>query len=183
MNGSPAFSNPNTQRLFLALWPPTELGRELGRLAAKIDPGPGRYVVPEDIHLTLVFLGSVDASFRGCAERVAVAIRAESFTLVLEQIACWPKAGVLWAGPRQVPASLLHLVRELNAGLTACGHTAEQRAYAPHLTLARKLRSCPAPQSIEPLKWEVHRFSLVQSRTRADGARYEILRSWPLNSP
>ena len=177
-------SSPETQRLFFALWPPAGLGRELYRLAGDIlRDGAGRRVLPENIHLTLVFLGSVNASFRVCAERAATTVRAEPFTLLLEQVGYWPKSGILWAGPRQTPPPLLQLVRELNAGLAGCGYEAEQRSYAAHLTLARKARPRQAIPSMESRAWEINRFHLAQSRTHADGARYEILRSWSLNSP
>jgi RNA 2',3'-cyclic 3'-phosphodiesterase len=177
-------SRPETQRLFFALWPPVELSRELYQLAGNaLRDGTGRRVVPENIHLTLAFLGSVDVPFRECAEQAAAAIRAVSFTLMLEQTGRWPKSGILWAGPRQVPVPLLQLVGELNAGLAGCGYEAEQRPYAAHLTLARKAHLRGDIHSIEPRAWEINRFHLVQSHTHADGARYEILRSWPLNSP
>ena len=173
-----------TRRLFFALWPPEELGHELYRLAGDVlRDAPGRRVAPENIHLTLAFLGPVDASFRECAEQAATAIRARSFTLMLEQTWYWPKPGILWMGPNQTPLLLLQLVQELNAGLAGCGYEAEQRPYAAHLTLARKAHLHHAVPSMEPRAWEISRFHLVQSRTHADGARYEILRSWPLNSP
>ncbi len=177
-------SRPETQRLFFALWPSIELSRELYQLAGDVlEGGAGQRVLPENIHLTLAFLGSVDASFRQCAEQAATAIRAVSFTLMLEQTGHWPKSGILWAGPRQTPPPLLQLVQELNAGLAGCGYAAEHRPYAAHLTLARKARPRQAIHPIEPRAWEINRFHLMQSHTHADGARYEILRSWPLNSP
>jgi 2'-5' RNA ligase len=86
-------------------------------------------------------------------------------------------------GPNQTPPPLPQLVQELNAGLAGCGYEAEQRPYAAHLTLARQARPRQAIHPIEPRAWEINRFHLVQSHTHADGARYEILRSWPLNSP
>ncbi|BAV34527.1 2'-5' RNA ligase [Sulfuricaulis limicola] len=173
-----------TQRLFFALWPPAELSRELHRLAGNaLRGGAGRRVAPENIHLTLAFLGSVNASFRECAEQAATAIRATSFTLMLEQMGYWPKPGILWAGPNQTPSLLIQLVQELNAGLVACGYDAEKRPYAAHLTLARKTHLHNAVASMEPRAWEINRFHLVRSHTHAGGARYEILRSWPLNSP
>lgn len=173
-----------TQRLFFALWPPEELGRELYRLAGDVlRDAPGRRVAPEKIHLTLAFLGSVDASFRACAERAADAIHAESFTLMLEQTAYWPKSGILWTGPRQTPPALLRLVQELNSQLTGCGYEAEQRPYAAHLTLARRARPRRDRPAMKACAWAVDRFHLVQSHTHAEGARYEILRSWPLSSP
>lgn len=177
-------SNPETQRLFFALWPPAELNHELYRLAGNaLRGGAGRRVVPENIHLTLAFLGSVEASFRECAEQVAAAIRAEPFTLMFERMGYWPKPGILWVGPSQTPQPLLHLVQNLNAGLAGCGYEAEKRPYAAHLTLARKARPHGDIHSLESRAWEINQFHLVQSHTHADGARYEILRSWPLNSP
>jgi 2'-5' RNA ligase len=177
-------SRPETQRLFFALWPPAELSRELYQLAGSaLRGGTGRRVAPENIHLTLAFLGSVDASFRVCAEQAAAAIRATPFTLILEQMGNWSKSGILWVGPNQTPPPLLHLVQELDAGLAGCGHEVEQRPYAAHLTLARKAQPRQDNHSIEPRAWEINRFHLVQSRTHADGARYEILRSWSFNSP
>ena len=170
------------QRLFFALWPPLELSRELYSVAGRVQEGGGRRVPPENIHLTLVFLGSVKTSFRQCAERAAAAIRGESFTLTLEQIGCWPKSGIVWVGPRQTPEPLSRLVQELSAGLAACGYVPEERPYAAHLTLARKLHRCNDNLSIDPLIWEVRRFCLVQSHTHAEGARYEIVGSWELNS-
>ncbi len=171
------------QRLFFALWPPLELSRELYSVAGRVLEGDGRRVPPENIHLTLAFLGSVQASFRQCAEQVAATIRTGSFTLMLEQIGCWPKSGVVWTGPRNTPEPLSRLVRELNAGLVACGYVPEERSYAAHITLARKRRRCNKNLPIDPLMWEVRRFCLVQSHTHAEGARYEMVRSWGLNLP
>jgi 2'-5' RNA ligase len=177
-------SRPDTQRLFFALRPPVELSRELYQLAGNaLRGGAGRRVLPENIHLTLAFLGSVDASFRECAEQAAAAIRAESFTLMLEQMGYWSKSGILWVGPNQTPPSLLQLVQELNAGLAGCDYEAEQRPYAAHLTLARKARMHGDIHSIESRVWEINQLHLVQSHTHTDGARYEILRSWSLNLP
>jgi 2'-5' RNA ligase len=182
-DNSPAPSpETKSQRLFFALWPPLELSRELYSVAGRALEGEARRVPLENIHLTLAFLGSVKPPFRQCAEQVAAAIQSGSFTLTLEQIGCWPKPGIMWVGPRQTPETLSRLVRELNAGLVACGYVSEERTYAAHLTLARKLRRFNKNISIDPLVWDVRRFCLVQSHTHAEGARYEIIRSWELNS-
>lgn len=168
-----------TQRLFFALWPPAELSHELYRFAGNTLRDDGRRVVPENIHLTLAFLGSVNAPFRKCSEQAAATIRGESFTLRLEQLGCWPKSGILWVGPGETPAPLLDLVQQLNAALAGCGYEAETRPYAAHLTLVRKVHAHHATCPIEPRAWEIDRFHLVQSLTHA-GARYEILNTWEL---
>lgn len=170
------------QRLFFALWPPIELSRELHQLAGNaLRGGAGRRVAPENLHLTLAFLGSVDASFRECAEQAGTALRVAPFSLILGQVGHWPKSGVLWAGPREIPEPLLLLVRELNTGLASCGYAAEKHVYTPHLTLARKARPGRERLSMESREWEINQFHLVQSRTQAEGARYEIVRTWPLS--
>ena len=181
-NFSAPVPETKNQRLFFALWPSLELSRELYGIAGRILEGDGKRVPPENIHLTLAFLGSVKPSFRQCAERAAAAIRGESFTLTLEQIGCWPKSGIVWAGPRHTPEPLSRLVQELGAGLVTCGYVPEVRAYAAHVTLARKLRRCHENIPIDPLIWKARRFCLVQSHTHAEGARYEIVGSWELNS-
>lgn len=171
------------QRLFFALWPSPELSRELYRVAGRILKGEGRRVPPENIHLTLAFLGSVAASFRQCAEQAASAIQVEPFTLMLEQIGCWPKPGIFWVAPRHTPEPLLKLVQKLNAGLSGCGYAPESRPYAAHVTLARQVHRTVENPVIEPMRWGANRFSLVQSCTHAEGARYEIVRSWEFSPP
>jgi len=176
----PLSSKPETKRLFFALWPESTISRKLHEAACKLLPAASRCVVPENIHLTLAFLGSRKADFKKCAEQAAGAIRTGRFTMTLEEIGYWKKSGILWAGPMQPPGALLALVRELNAGLAPCGYEAEMRPYAAHLTLARDVRKFGEKRSIEPLVWQVREFFLVQSMTHREGARYEILRQWEL---
>lgn len=179
----PSIVSSERQRLFFALWPQMETSLKLYELAGKLLCGDGRRVTPENIHLTLVFLGSVTPSLGRCAEQVPGAIRGESFTMPLGQIGCWSQTGILWAGPTHVPNALLQLVKALNSGLITCGYVPEKRPYAAHLTMARKARHCQEMQSIEPLAWDVHQFSLVRSQTYAEGVRYENLRTWELSPP
>ena len=170
-----------TQRLFFALWPSLELGRELYRLSDRaLDGVSGRRVLPEDIHLTLAFLGSVNDEFRKCAEQAASRVQTGVFALNLERIGCWARSGILWVGPEQTPDSLTQLVQELNTGLAACGHEVEKRPYAAHLTLVRQARPCVSARVIETHHWKIDRFCLVQSCTHREGAHYEILREWEL---
>jgi 2'-5' RNA ligase len=181
----PASAPIGLERLFFALWPEPALARRLYELAGtRLRAGDGRRVTSENIHLTLAFLGTVDAAFRDCAQRAAAAICAPSFTLILEQLGCWSRAGILWAAPARVPEPLLHLVGELTAGLSACGYVPPARPYAAHVTLARSVRGGRwFAQITPPLAWEVSRFCLARSHLDARGARYEVLRAWALSPP
>ena len=169
-----------TQRLFFALWPESTISRKMHAMACELLPDAGRCVNPENIHLTLAFLGARKAAFKICAEQAAAAILGSPFTLTLQQIGYWKKSGILWAGPIQTPETLLDLVRDLNAKLAPCGYEPEKRTYAAHLTLARDVRHFGKKLTIEPLAWEVREFFLVQSMTHREGARYEMLRKWRL---
>lgn len=167
------------QRLFFALWP--EQGVR-AHLAAVLSPAAleGRPVRGDNLHLTLVFLGSVDQETRGCIERAASEVACAPFELVFDTSGYFPRPQVVWIAPSQPPAKLGVLVQVLRDALAPCGLPLEQRPYRPHLTLARKVRRRPALPSITPITWPVDGFSLVESRSHPGGVHYVPLRSWEL---
>ncbi len=74
------------------------------------------------------------------------------------------------------------MMRQLRAALVPCGFAEEQRAWQPHLTLARKYRApksvdLPAPLQ-QALVWEVNCLALVASVTDPAGVRYEVIDRW-----
>ncbi|MEK7795988.1 MAG: RNA 2',3'-cyclic phosphodiesterase [Pseudomonadota bacterium] len=191
-------SETPAKRLFFALWPDDALRQKLHALGEEIlgncsmrcstsaIPGVvgnhrGRRIPPENLHLTLAFLGSVDAERQACLERMALAIRSPAFTLTLDQAGFWPRKGLLWAGGTS-PAELLALVQEINQCLRTCGLVPETRPYQVHLTLARNVRGLrlDRDRAVVPLAWKVSQFALVASQTLPEGACYEVLRTWKL---
>ncbi len=176
-------SRPETRRLFFALWPGPETRARLERAAACVPRKLGKPVAVEKLHLTLAFLGSVDAETQACAEDVASAVRRPAFELVLDDIGHFRRSQVVWLGSGRVPEALAGLVADLAAGLEACGIAPERRPYRPHLTLARKVRRFPGCELSQPVTWPVHEFCLVWSRTLPEGAVYEVLRTWSLQAP
>lgn len=169
------------RRLFFALWPDEGVRGRLARLAARLAMSRGVRVAEANLHVTLVFLGSVDGKLAACAQRVAAGIHGRAFTLSLDCLGHWPGPQVLWLGATHTPAALTTLVRDLNEGLRRCGFTPEDRPYQPHLTLVRKLRRADTAQAVDPVVWRIEQFCLVQSITRAQGAEYHVLHAWPLN--
>lgn len=169
------------QRLFFALWPDEAVRRPLAGVARSAAAGSGRLVPTENLHLTLVFLGSLDKDARDYVETAADGITAGAFELVFTHLGCFPRARVIWAGTEETPEALVELVSALRGVMTGCGLRAETRPYRAHVTVARKSR---APASFradfEPVRWHVDAFHLVESQTLAAGARYQTLRSWPL---
>lgn len=169
------------KRLFVALWPPAGLQEALHTAAGKwVVSGRGRVLPAENLHLTLAFLGPVDAEQEACVIARVEGVRAAPFELVLDQAGLWRRSGILWVGASQTPEALLALTTDLNAALGTCGYQPDTRPFKVHVTVARHVRSAARPLMIAPHRWRVDSFCLVQSQTLPRGAQYEILQRWPL---
>jgi 2'-5' RNA ligase len=167
-------------RLFFALWPDEAARERLAALAKRLAiTGGGRPVPAANLHLTLAFLGDVADDRVENARKVASGLRGRSFQLVLDRTGTFRRAGVGWAGPTRIPPSLAGLQSALDGALRAAGFVLEERAFAVHLTLARKLdRPVPA-MAIEPgVAWRVERFVLVESAR--ESGRYTEVAAWEL---
>lgn len=133
-----------SQRTFLALdLHPSVLDR-LGRAReAMHDPDAAvRWVDRDNLHLTLLFLGDVpDERLAGVCDSAAGAAAAiEPFEFHLRGIQCVPPKGPLrmvWAGVEEPTGRLMELQAGLAAALAGLGLRQEDRAFRPHITLAR----------------------------------------------
>jgi 2'-5' RNA ligase len=124
-------------RCFVAIDLPDDLRQMLARLVAGI--GGVRPTPPQQLHLTLAFLGEVEEPTVALLGRELAAIAGEPFTVPLRGCGCFPdrrRPRVLWAGLEPVPR-LGRLYREVAAAVGRCGITLEERSFTPHITLAR----------------------------------------------
>lgn len=171
------------QRLFFALWPDHDLRRSLAQIAEHAVQGRGRLIPVQDIHLTLAFLGALDAARCACMESAAESVSVPAFELELVRLGHWPTPRVVWSAAKAIPEALDALVSALRRGMAGCGLKPESRGFKAHLTLARKVR-LPGEFSLshDPLRWRVADFHLVASQTLPTGAHYHILRSWLLGN-
>ncbi|MEN8179761.1 MAG: RNA 2',3'-cyclic phosphodiesterase [Pseudomonadota bacterium] len=169
-------------RLFFALWPERKVRDRLFKLAKWFNPQGGRLHHPDDLHITLVFLGQVDDSQHLCIQQVADTIDCSAFTLQLDTIGHWPRPRILWCGPAEQPDALQTLVKDLQKGLLDCGFEPERRRYSPHVTLHRKVRHAEAGLIDNPIEWQAGEFVLATSWGGVPGQpRYRILHRWSLN--
>ena len=119
-----------------------EVSRELQRRAADAAPRAKVTWVPADrLHLTVRFIGEVDdAKGQAVCEALRPALAVSAFDLTLDGAGAFPKGGsprVLWIGVTAGREPLLAIDREIISRLTPLGIEEEERAYSPHLTLAR----------------------------------------------
>ena len=175
-------AEPAAQRLFFGLWPDQRTRRALARVAAQSSAHRGRAQHPEDLHITLVFLGQVTAEQQPCVIDAGDRLKGRPFQLSIDRLAYWKRPRILWCGPSFAPAALLELVSGLQSHLRACGFEPEKRAYSPHVTLLRKaspVADCALP---EPLSWAVDELVLAASHSGVKAPRYRVLKKWSLGS-
>lgn len=168
-----------TERLFFALWPDERQRRALTRVWEELPDHPGHKTHPEDLHLTLVFLGDRDAEGRACAGVAAGRVRGLPFVLHLDRLDTFSRARVIWCGVSERPQPLMDLRQTLDKGLRDCGFYPERHTFEPHVTLVRKARPVPAREIRPPIVWPVSDFVLVNARP-GQYPRYRVEHRWPL---
>lgn len=172
-----------SRRLFFALWP-DELTRarvaRLGRNAAAALERPARLVNPNNLHITLAFLGEVPESALPGLRKTASNTGSRSFGLQIDHWGWFRKAQILYLAPLDLPHELSVLVTRLRAAVRDCGIETDPRRFRPHLTVARSVTrrvELPAPEGIW---WQPEDFALVQSQSGQKGPVYTVLERWQL---
>ena len=145
-----------------------------------------RWVPKENLHLTLAFLGRVEddrvADVSGAA---AAAVEGHvDFTVRVGSLGAFPsakRARVVWAGLDDPTRGLAGVADSVGEALERLGFPREERAFAPHVTLARV--KTPAPVSLDltlqPIAFPVERISLFESRLGRPHAVYNELATFP----
>jgi 2'-5' RNA ligase len=136
-----------TIRSFIAI----ELNKDIQESLAKIQSqlraarADVKWVKPENIHLTLKFLGNIDidliTKINGIFEELGK--KYQSFPADLNTLGAFPKIKnprVIWAGMQKGKDEVIVIVKELEKQLAKIGIAKEEKEFHPHVTLGR-LRS------------------------------------------
>lgn len=152
------------------------------------------WIPAERLHLTLRFIGEVD---EGKAAAIGAALEpklnAGIFDVVIRGAGVFPASGpprVLWAGIAEGADALVDLEHEVSTRLAGCGVPREERAFSPHLTLARVreasgLRSGPLLDGVTDRvlgATRVDAITLFESRSSPKGPTYVSLQRTPLRA-
>lgn len=165
-------------RLFFALWPGEQTRLELARFVQSIEAKGFNPVQPQNIHVTLVFLGNVDVASELLIKNYVTGISAKPFVLTFDLLSYWSKPRVLCLTCTQSVDEAEKLVASLNLEVARCGLQTESRPYKPHITLARHARYLP-DISFEPVVWRAESFCLVESCSEPGGVCYKVRQQWP----
>lgn len=188
-------------RLFVAIELPEAWLTAIGAMQASLRKDlPGlRYVRPEGVHLTLAFIGEVA---RERLEAIAaalppVAASVPPFGLTLDPPGFFGPARrprVVWLGLGGDLAALGALQQRVVAALAPLALARDERAFRPHLTLARTPDALPdseaarIPAAVEGLprrsaqRMAADTLTLMESELGPGGARYTARERWRLGA-
>ena len=150
-----------------------------------------RWTRPEGIHLTLKFLGEIsDAQAKRVVESLTRIGKFEPFSIEARGFGFFPhprRPRVLWVGI-EAPSALGELAARVEREMEKAGFAREERAFTPHLTLARFPVPRPQPgleaalPGAEPAslgRFEASEFFLFESQLSPQGAQYRKVVRFP----
>lgn len=187
-------------RAFIAIELPLPIQNQLEQIVLDLQKCGSRHVKwvkPENIHLTLKFLGESrpDELDRLSAEIRPIAAITRPIELNVHGLGAFPnfkRPRVIWVGV-QAPPSLIRLQQALEDAAEKIGYPREERTFSPHLTLGRVNREA-SPAELAHLgetiaqkpvgtlgSMTVSQLVLFRSVLKPAGAIYTPLAHFPLN--
>ena len=179
-------------RTFIAVEIPKDIQEAIGDYIDSIRESfkDVKWVSPENLHLTIKFLGEVKESdlknLSGCVEKAASDF--SPFSIDLSNIGFFPSSKnlkVIWIGTDGGADNLLDLFQELENFLENLGFDREARAFSPHLTIGRvkKKKKHKYHVNINPeelpefksVKFYVKSIAIIKSILTPQGPIYEKL--------
>jgi 2'-5' RNA ligase len=172
-----------SKRLFLGLELPASIRQELADLDPRIKGV--RWLPPEQLHLTMSFLGDVDASHEEKLRETLMSVPVPaSFFLPVTGVGVfggdWPR--VVWAGVGKGHPHLFALHPHLQDAVLRAELEPDLKPFHPHITLAR-LRDV-SRSSLKPFLrrhaetefglWKVTGFTLFSSVLNPEGSTYTV---------
>ena len=175
------------QRLFVGIELPDEARHAL--LKVRADYPGARWHPPEALHVTLSFIGMVDATTQAAMAQSLVGLPDPGVDLRIQGVGYFgtpDRPKVLWAGV-ELSGGLWQLQQEVEQRLLPLGLVAEQRPYRPHVTLARVKQGSGALQAfvqqyadLSLAPFNVGHVSLYCSRGGSAGVDYQVIERFSL---
>ena len=169
-----------THRLFFALWPNDQLRTQMAAAARPLLEGKRARSIPADnLHITLTFLGPVQARKLPAVMAAASSVDVSPFDLTIDRLEAWAGADILCLTPTSCP-SLSALVDRLRVNLLEHQLDPDRKDFRPHITIGRDWHERQVDSRIGPFAWSAEEFVLVESESSRRGSQYRIIGRWPL---
>ena len=177
-------------RLFIALPLPAEIERELGEMIGRFKPASNsvKWVRPENIHLTVKFLGDTDEKLVEPIGQAIDRIAAEyqPIEAAIDSLGAFPnlrRARVIWVGSAQPIPEASEIAMKVDRAVQKLGFEQEKRGFKAHLTLGRvrqgkridRLAEQLGDYRFDPIPLRLDRLTLFKSTLTPQGAIYDRL--------
>jgi len=153
-------------RLFIAVNLTEPTRRALSELQGELKQSAirGSFTPPQNLHLTLAFLGECGEAQAEAAKEAMMELDHGSFSIEIDRLGRfrWDDGDIWWAGVRE-NACLRGLQADLTDQLSVRGFTLEVRAYTPHITLARRVTGDMEEKTVSPFGETVTKIHLMKS--------------------
>lgn len=193
-------SATSSWRLFVALPVPMDVKAALQQvqqeLRRKLPSVQASWAKPDNMHLTLRFLGEVgEGTVNDLQDRLRVAVTGiGSLQLNCQRLGCFPDLRcprVIWAAVHDAHEQLPRLAGRINDGLMFDVGTPADAQFVGHVTLARirQSRRAEVEQIADFVEssagrrfgtWTADRLELIRSERSREGSRYTTLASFNL---
>ena len=169
----------DTQKLFFALWPGDKQRQKLTQIQNDLKLAEfSRCTTPENLHITLYFLGEVQSDripeLIGFVEETQF----EPFQFDLNLVGVWPRNRIVWCGTVAESDGIQTLVNTIQQSSPVQSMHFRKKKFKTHITLARKATR-RVFERIEPIQFFADSISLVRSVPIDGGVRYEIVKQSP----
>lgn len=178
--------------MFIAVELPEIVKGALGDIQTALQKSgaDAKWVSPENIHLTIKFLGSVETGkIKAIADILHKTFaKTKAFPVTLSRLGAFPQMHaprVLWAGLDDTTHTLKDNALQLDSALSQIGLPKEARAFRAHLTLAR-LRTPrnkatlieemnKAQNDFRKILFNIDNVTLFESKLSPKGPAYSII--------
>lgn len=147
-----------------------------------------KWVEPDNIHVTLKFLGNIGTDQPAVIrDGLSAALdSADAFDLKLGRIGAFPdmnRPRVFWVSVEEGRDELVAMQQRIETELHARGFVREERPFSPHLTIGRvrsprglaKLTDLVRDMTFETEPFAVKRAAVVKSDLKPDGPLYTVI--------
>lgn len=184
--------NNETWRVFCAIKLPSlvieKISEHITLLRAAAPDSPASWSRPENVHLTLKFIGEIAQNrIADLSQAAADAVAGFSpFEIQIKDTGSFPKHGmprVFWIGVNDPSGRLAQLQAKLDEECLRLGFEKEARAFNPHLTIARG-RKPQGARALAALHKEagftsiqvcVNELSVIRSELSSKGSNYTTI--------
>ncbi len=153
-------------RLFIAINFSAATKKQLAGLISLLQDanGQGRFCQPDQLHLTLAFLGNCRQNQLELSKKILAGTSFSPFNLTIDRVDRFTGRGgdIWWAGLQDQPL-LNQLQSQLAQSLKKVGFLLDARTFRPHITLGRAISCDLAPQNVPTWSEQVRQIDLMES--------------------